>query len=157
MSLDRRRMGGYMSLRDAIDQLFEDSVISPGRPGGSGNYPHVDMHINDEDVSIAMAIPGARPEDIDISVTGDVVTVSGEIHKEKRSEKTQPYVEEIWRGRFQRSFQLPVAVDPNKAEANFEHGMLKLVLPKSEATKPRKIQVRGEQTTIESRGSSDGK
>jgi HSP20 family protein len=105
-----------------------------------------------------MAIPGAKSEDIDISVTGDVVTVTGEVHREKRSEKTQPYVEEIWRGRFQRAFQLPVPVDPNKAEATFEHGLLKLVLPKSEATRPRKIQVRGQQGTIGSnQESSDGK
>jgi hypothetical protein len=51
-------------------------------------------------------------------------------------------VEEVWRGRFQRSFQLPIQVDANKADADFDNGILHLRLPKSEATKPRKIQVR---------------
>jgi HSP20 family protein len=93
-----------------------------------------------------MAIPGANPDEINVSVTGDTVTVSGEIKRERHAQKGQPYFQEIWQGQFQRSFQLPVQVDANKAEASFENGILTLTLPKSEETRPRKIQVKQQQT-----------
>ncbi|HEX6508022.1 MAG TPA: Hsp20/alpha crystallin family protein, partial [Chloroflexota bacterium] len=61
---------------------------------------------------------------------------------------------EIWRGQFQRSFRLPIQVDANKADASYEHGVLRLTLPKSETTKPKKIQVRSQQPTIQQQSGS---
>ncbi|GAC1444378.1 MAG: hypothetical protein NVSMB52_03680 [Chloroflexota bacterium] len=148
MSIDRRRTGGYVPLREAMNQLFEGSFITPQvlNSNGQGGFPSVDMYMTEEDILLRIAVPGASPENIDISVTGDTVTVSGEIRKEQFRQKGQPYYEEIWSGKFQRSFQLPIQADPNKADAVFEHGILSLTLPKSETTKPRKIQVRGQST-----------
>jgi HSP20 family protein len=146
MAMDRRRVSGYMPLREAMNQLFEGSFITPGVLGGQSGFPPADLHVTDEDVVVHLAIPGIKPDDVNISVTGDTVTVSGEVKREQRSEKSHAHYEEIWRGRFQRSFQLPIQVDANKAEATFENGLLTLTLPKSEATKPRKIQVRSQQT-----------
>ncbi len=142
MSIDRRRMtGGYVPLRDAINQLFEGSFITPQMMGGAASFPPVDMYLTENEAIIEMAAPGVNPDDVNISVTGDTVTVSGEAKRATHAQKSQPYHEEIWRDRFQRSFQLPIQVDPNKAEASFENGILTLVLPKTEATRPRKIQV----------------
>jgi len=148
MGIDRRRrQGGYLPLRDAIDQLFEGSFITPQVfSGQAGNTP-VDLYVTEEDVVVDMAVPGANPDDINISVTGDTVTVGGEIKRPEH--KGQPYLEEIFEGRFQRSFSLPIQVDANGAEASFHNGILTLRLPKSEATRPRRIQVRQQQPTIQ--------
>lgn len=155
MAMDRRR-GGYMPLRDAIDQLFETSFITPSGMTAQAGYPPVDMHVTEDDVVVKMAVPGATPDDINISVTGDTVVVSGEVTREQRDQKTQSHFEEIWYGAFQRAFALPVQVDANKADATFEHGILTLTLPKAEATKPRKIQVKAQsqQQTIQGESSS---
>lgn len=145
MALDRRYSGGY-PLRDAIDRLFEGSVISP-QSFGQGGFPPADLYTTDEDVIVEMAIPGASPSDIQVSVTGDTVSVAGEVqHQRHHQQGQQPFIEEMWRGRFQRVFTLPMQVDAGKAQANFQDGILTLTLPKSEATKPRKIQVQQNQT-----------
>jgi HSP20 family protein len=150
MAMDRRRYSaGYMPLRDAIDQLFEGSFITPQSLGPQGNFPPVDMHLTEDDVVIEIAVPGINPDDINISVTGDTVTLSGEIKREAPNQKHQHVLDEIWRGRFQRSFQMPIQVDANKADASFQNGVLTLRLPKAEATKPRKIQVRQQHSTIQ--------
>lgn len=148
-----------MPLRDAFDQLFETSFIMPGGLTAQGGFPPVDMQVTEDDVVVKMAVPGATPDDINISVTGDTVVVSGEVRREQREQKAQTHFEEIWYGSFQRAFALPVQVDANKAGASFENGMLTLTLPKAEATKPRKIQVKTQQQTIqgESSSSSAGK
>ncbi len=146
MALDRRYASGYLPLRDAIDRLFEGSFISP-QSFSQGGYPPADLFVNDEDVIIEMAIPGANPNNIQVSVTGDTVSVAGEVHHPRHNQKgQQAYLEEIWRGKFQRVFTLPMQVNAGKAEANFQDGILTLTLPKSEATKPRKIQVQQQQT-----------
>jgi HSP20 family protein len=150
MAMDRRRYStGYMPLRDAIDQLFEGSFITPQTLATGGNFPPVDMHLTEDDVVIDVAVPGINPDDVNISVTGDTVTISGEVKREQPNQKHQHVLDEIWRGRFQRSFQMPIQVDANKADASFQHGVLTLRLPKAEATKPRKIQVRQQQATIQ--------
>ncbi|GAC1396373.1 MAG: hypothetical protein NVSMB52_09840 [Chloroflexota bacterium] len=155
MSMDRRRTSGYVPLRDAVDRLFAGSFIMPEHlTSGAETWPPTNLRITEDDVVLCMAIPGADPDDINVSVTGDTVTVSGEVshvdHGPKahvqepadQRQRSQTYIEEIWHGKFQRSFILPIQVDANKAAANYEHGILTLTLPKSETTKPRKVQVR---------------
>lgn len=214
MSIDRRSSGSnYLPLRDAIDRLFAGSVISPTLLGGPmEGWPPTDMYVTDDDVVVQMAIPGANPDEINISVTGDTVTIGGHVHRQiggqeghgsqptHGSQQTQgsqtaggqtagaqdgsrqtgqrgpatsqggqeghgtqaggtvhPLFEEIFRGRFQRTFTLPIQVEPNKANATFQNGVLTLTLPKSEATKPRRIQVQphsGQQTITQSSGQS---
>lgn len=145
MAIDRQRgMAGYLPLREAIDQLFQGSFIAPQSVGRQGGYPPVDLYVTDQDVVIEMAIPGAKAEDINISVTGDAVSLTGDI-KRGYPERSQLYVDEIWEGKFQRSFALPIQVDANAADASFDDGILILKLPKSEASRPRKIQVKTQQ------------
>ena len=148
MAIDRNRrsQGGYVPLRTAIDQLFEGSFLNPQMFGTQAGFPQTDVHVSENDVTVEMAVPGANPNDINIQVTGDTVTISGEVKGHQEGQKGQTYVQEIWQGRFQRSFTLPVEVDANKAEANYENGILTLTLPKSESTKPRKIQVKSQHT-----------
>jgi len=130
------------SLRETMDRLFDE--VRPWRysaGNGSGTYFPVDVLDTNEDVIVKASLPGVKPEDIDISVTGQVLTLKGET-KEEREEKEGSYFRRERRyGTFVRQLQLPTEVDPNKAEAVFEHGVLRLTLPKAEAVKPKTIKV----------------
>ncbi len=174
MSIDRRRYeSGNLPLRAAMERLFEGSVINPHtlyeEQAGSGGFPPADLFVTENDVVICLAVPGAGPDDLNVSLTGDAVSIGGRVqhqHQQVQAEgeqhqgrmQRQTYFQEIWSGTFQRSFTLPVQVDAGKAEASFEHGILTLTLPKSEATKPRKIQVQsrhGSASSISNDGGSE--
>jgi HSP20 family protein len=145
MSIDRRRMSGeYLPLRDAMERLFAGSIIAPQSFGGEGTFPPADVYVTDEEVMVELAVPGVKQEDLSISVTGDTVTLSGEVQRGGEREKGQAFLQEIWQGKFQRSFRLPLQVDADNATASMEDGILSLHLPKSEATRPRKIQIGGQ-------------
>jgi HSP20 family protein len=129
-----------------MDRLFEGSVIAPHLMGGQSNFPTANLHVTNDDVIFEMAIPGVDPNNINISISGDTVTVTGESKRDKRGQKGQTFIEEIWEGTFQRTFALPFPVDADKANATFEHGILTLTLPKSEAAKPRQIKISQQRT-----------
>jgi HSP20 family protein len=134
-----------VSLREAMDRLFEDSFVRPSLPiayFGETMGAAVDMYQNDKEVVVKASLPGVKPEEVDISVTGDVLTIKGE-HKEEEETKEKNYFrKEIRYGTFSRSLQLPVAVKSDKAEAVFENGVLTLTLPKAEEAKPKQIKVK---------------
>jgi HSP20 family protein len=132
-----------VSLRDAMDRLFEESVIRPRNwlaPAFEGLA--VDVYETEEDVVVKATVPGVKPEDIDISVTGDTLTIKGEFKEEEKVEKENYIRRERRQGSFSRSLTLPTSVDVEKANAEFEHGVLKLTLPKAEEVKPKTIEVK---------------
>lgn len=133
-----------MSLRQAMDRLFEDSVVRPARlwpETGRGDFL-LDMYQTENDVVIKASLPGVKPEEVDISVTDDVVTISGE-HKEEEEVKEKDYLRKEQRyGAFSRYVPVPVSVKSDKAEAEFEDGILTLTLPKAEEVKPRQMKVK---------------
>lgn len=135
-----------ISLRNAMDRLLEDSFVRPSRfwpELGKGELSlDLDMYQTDKDVIIKATIPGVKPEEIDISLTGDVLTIKGE-HKEEQEVKEQDYFHKERRyGSFSRSIQIPVSVKSDKADAVFENGVLTLTLPKAEEEKPKQIKVK---------------
>jgi HSP20 family protein len=135
--------GDLVSLRDAMDRLFEESFVRPGHmlaPLAEGSLS-VDMYETPEEIVVKAAVPGVKPEDIDISVTGDMLTIKGETKSEEKSEKAAYVCQEWHYGAFARSVALPSAVQAEKAEASFEHGVLTLKLPKMEEIKPKVIKV----------------
>jgi HSP20 family protein len=153
MGIDRRRSGSnYLSLRDAMNSLFESSYITPRMFGEQSFFPTLNLHATDDDVVAEIAIPGANPDSINISVSGESVTVSGEVKGSQRKGRGQTYIQENWEGQFQRSFTVPYQVDSDAATASFENGVLCLTLPKAAAIKPRKIQV----TSGREQGSTTG-
>jgi HSP20 family protein len=104
-------------------------------------YVPVDLYETNENVIVRASLPGVKPEDIDISVSGGVLTLKGE-SKEDHEETTENfYRRERRHGTFLRQFTLPSEVDPARADAVFEQGVLKLTLPKAEAAKPKTIKV----------------
>ena len=139
-------LSDMMSLRNAMDRLFEDSYIRPSRLWpelGRGELSlDLDVYQTDNDVVVKATIPGIKPDEVDISLTGDVLTIKGE-HKEEKEVKEEDYFRKERRyGSFSRSIQIPVSVKSDKAEAVFDNGVLTLTLPKAEEVKPKQIKVK---------------
>mgnify|MGYP002750729929 CR=1 FL=1 len=132
-----------MSLRDAMDRLVEESVV---RPRGGWDYEGagrlaLDVFEDDNEVTVKASIPGVAPEDIDISVTGDVLTIKGGKSTEHEEKKGNYHLRERRFGAFQRSIVLPTSIQADKAEAEFKNGELILTLPKAEEVKPKSIKI----------------
>jgi len=136
-----------LTLRDAMDRLFEESFVRP-RAGWLGAIGlgrlDLDIYETKDDVVVKAAVPGVKPEDVDITVTGDTLTIKGETKEETETKKGNYYHKERHYGRFARSVSLPVAVRSDKAEARFKDGILTLTLPKAEEVKPRVIKIKAE-------------
>jgi HSP20 family protein len=134
-----------VSLREAMDRLFEDSVVRPRAgwlaPLGAESLA-VDMYETDEEVVVKTAVPGVKSEDIDVSIIGDVLTIKGETKAEEKVEKADYVRQERRYGTFSRSLTLPSTVVADKATAEFENGVLILTLPKAEEVKPKTIKVK---------------
>ena len=132
-----------ISLRDAMDRLFEESIIRPrGLLESFTEGLAVDMYQTKDEVVVKAAVPGVKPEDIDVSVSGDVLTIKGEFKQEENIEKENYIRSERRFGSFSRSLPLPVPVNVDKATAEFDAGVLKLVLPKAEEVKPKTIEIK---------------
>jgi HSP20 family protein len=134
-----------VSLRDAMDRLFEESFIQPRfvaplRESVMGRLP-VDVIENPNELIVKASVPGMKPEDIEITVVGDTLTIKGKAQTEVKQEKENFVVQERRFGSFQRTFTLPVSVQADKAHADFENGVLTLTLPKVEEVKPKQIKV----------------
>jgi HSP20 family protein len=135
-----------VSLREAMDRLVEDSFVRPSlgwpAPAGLGTLA-VDVYETDDDVVVKSAIPGIKPEDIDISLTGDTLTIKGETKFEEEVKEESYIQREIRYGSFSRTVTVPVPVVADKADAEFEDGVLTLTLPKAEEIKPKSIKIKG--------------
>jgi HSP20 family protein len=132
-----------MSLREAMDKLFEDSFVGPRwMPfGGDGGTLPLDVYDSGDSIVVSAPVPGTKPEDIDITIAGDTLTIKGETKFEEKVEKANYIRQERRFGQFERSLSLPTQVQTDKIEAVFENGVLKLTLPKAEAVKPKQIKV----------------
>ena len=133
-----------ITLRDAMDRLFSESFIRPwfGRgPFLESDMLTVDMYETDDEVVVETAVPGVKPEELDVQVTGHALTIKGERKEEKKEEKASYIYQERSYGSFHRSVTLPTDVDVEKAKAEFQRGVLTLTLPKLETVKPKTIEV----------------
>ena len=134
-----------ISLREAMDRLFEESFIRP-RTGWLATLGAealaVDMYETDQDVVVKSSVPGVKPEDLDITITGDTLTIKGETKTEEKVEKANYIRQERRYGAFCRSLTLPTTIVTEKAKAEFENGVLTLTLPKAEEVKPKTIKVK---------------
>ncbi len=138
-------MREMVTLRDAMDRLFDEAFTRPWGlidGGHESGAPALDMYQTDNDVVVKVAVPGMKADDVQISVTGDMLTIKGET-KEKNEVKEKAYHirEQRW-GAFERSVALPTAVISDKAKAEFEDGVLTITMPKAEDVKPKMITVK---------------
>ena len=133
-----------MTLREAMDRLFDDAFTRPlsVRDGWSMATPAIDMYQTDNDVVVKASIPGIKAEEVQINVTGDVLTLKGEAKKEEERTDRAWHIREQRFGSFERSIVLPTDVKSDKAEAVFENGILTITLPKADEVKPRTINIK---------------
>jgi len=131
-----------MTLREAMDRLFEDSFVRPSRVmrQGTGAYLPLDIYTTKDAVVIRASVPGVKPDEMEITIEGDAVTLRGEIKPPQ--EEGAFLLQEQRYGPFARSIELALPVQADKAEAKFENGVLTLTIPKAEEIKPKIIKVK---------------
>jgi len=151
-----------VTLRQAMDRLFEDSFVRLPHPG-DGNEglftPAVDIYDTPEKIGVKASMPGVKPEDIDISIDQDNLVIKGETRYEQEI-KDEKYVRrECHYGTFARSIALPAGLKIDKAEATMNNGVLTLEIPKAEEVKPRtvKIKAKAEPKKIEAKETKEAK
>ena len=131
-----------VTLREAMDRLFDDAFTRPFGLDHALRMPAVDLYQTDNEVVVKASLPGLKADDVQISVTGDVLTIKGE-YKEKEDKKEKAYhLREQRYGAFERTLSLPTEVKSDQATADFENGILTITLPKAEAVKPKTITVK---------------
>ena len=127
-------------LQSEMNRLFQ--VYYPNRLRSAPAYPSLNVWTNEESLNVTAEVPGVRPEDIDISVVGDTLTLSGTRKPEELDDNARYHRQERGYGEFTRTLQLPFPVDVEKVEATFRNGVLLVAMPRSEEDKPRKITVK---------------
>jgi HSP20 family protein len=132
-----------VTFRDAMERMFEEGLHRapvPFGPWGDGALS-VDVYETDESVVVKTAVPGVKVEDIDVSITGDTLTIKAET-KEEEEIKRENYLRRERRfGSMCRSITLPGGLEMDKADADYSEGILTLTFPKTEEVKPKSIKV----------------
>ena len=142
-----RPIGDVVSLREAMDRLFEDSFIRPnGWANGQQLAIPVDLWETKDAYHVRANLPGLASDEIEINATADTITISGEIKPSTDVTEDGWLRQERRFGKFTRAFTLPMQIDPNKVDAKFQNGVLELVLPKAESVKPRSIKINANTT-----------
>jgi len=130
-----------MTLREAMDRLFDDAFTRPLGPSGLSAIPAIDLLQTTDEVVVKAALPGLEAEDVQISVNADMLTLRGEFKREEEQKDATYHILERRSGTFERSIRLPADVQTDKAKADFENGVLTITLPKAEAVKPKTITI----------------
>lgn len=139
------------SLINEVDRLFDDMLTRMERPfdGARAWGLAVDVAEQDEGFIVKASIPGVAPEDVEITLSDNVLTIKGEVKEESQIDQEHYHLRERRYGQFMRAITLPAQVDADKIEATSENGVLTLNLPKAEAIKPKRIAVKTAANVIE--------
>ena len=149
--LGRYRGRGFYDPLSEMNRLFNQMFGGVARRTGeeqrtqdAGWAPAIDVIQEDEDLVVRAEIPGAKPEDVDVSIHNGVLTISGKLEEEREEERSGYLVRERRSGSFRRSLQLPHDVDEDQIKANFENGVLEVRVPGAAAVQePKRIQIGG--------------
>jgi len=144
MTIMRNPWRDVRSLREAMDELLEESFVRPPerqmeRSERRWRLP-LDVYTTPEEIVILASLPGLTPEEVDITIDADRLTIRGELRPPLQN--VDYLFQERAYGAFSRSLTLNVPVETEEAEAVFENGVLTLTLPKAEESKPRTIEVK---------------
>ncbi len=135
----------FMTLREAMDRLFEESFVRPRREwlAPAERTLALDVYETEDNVVVKSAVPGVNPDDIDITISGNTLSISGETKVEEEA-KEEDYIRRERRyGSFSRTVTLPEGLESDKAEASFQDGILTLTIPKAPEAKPKVIKIKG--------------
>jgi HSP20 family protein len=134
----------FETLQEEINRLFDIGRIPEPRGIFERTFsPAVDIVESAEGFEVLCDVPGIEIKDIEISIARSVLTLKGEKKSGSHGNGADTYRGETKEGKFQRTLQLPLAVDPDKVEAVLKDGVLRITLPKHEEVKPRQISVKG--------------
>lgn len=131
-------------IRNEIERIFEDpfNIMTASRSFFEGWEPMVDVYEDKDKITVKAELPGMQKEDINVSVEGNTLTISGERKHEEEHKEKETYRAERYFGRFQRNITLTQQVDANTIQANYKDGVLTVTLPKSEEARRKQIQVK---------------
>ncbi len=131
------------ALHHEIDRLFADSALAPRAPWDwEGEGVHLDVYEEGANLVVKASVPAVKPEDLNVKVVNDLLTISGEMQKDEERQDHDYYLRERRYGRFSRSLELPRAVNAEQADAEFANGVLTLMLPKAEEPRGKQIQIK---------------
>ncbi|MEP7137059.1 MAG: Hsp20/alpha crystallin family protein [Chloroflexota bacterium] len=131
-----------MTLREAMDHLFDDAFTRPLTLRDGWSAPAIDIYQTDDEIIVKASLPGVKADEVQINITGEVLTIKGETRQvEEKKEKAWHMREQRW-GAFERAIALPTEVVSDKAKAEFENGILTITLPKAEEVKPEIINIK---------------
>jgi HSP20 family protein len=149
MAIERwQPFGELISLREAMNRLFEDSFVRHSHAFatlGEVTMPALDVYQAPNEVVAKATLPGLKPEDVNIDISGDTLTIKGETQAEEEIKKEDYLYQERHYGAFSRSMALPDGLKPDKAKATMEDGVLTLTIPKAEEIKPKAIKVKAKE------------
>ena len=144
----REPFSELMSLRQAMDRLFEGSVVRPAHflPDLSEKLiPSVDIYQDQDKLTVKVTLPGLKSEDVSIDISDGVLTIKGEAKSEEEVKEEDYLYQERRYGSFCRGFNLPSGLQNDKADATMEDGILTLNIPKAEEAKPRTIKIKAKE------------
>jgi HSP20 family protein len=132
-----------VSMREAMERLFDDRFFRPLWVNETEREiaPALDVFTTAESVVAKAALPGVKPEDVEITIADDLVTISGTFKEEKETTEVGYTHKELSRGSFQRAFAVPTALKAEEAKAVFKDGLLTLTIPRAEEVKPKHVKV----------------
>ena len=136
-----------LKLNTVMDQLFNNAVVPAF--GRSSQTPPIDVIENEDAFTVQVLVPGINPNDLDITVNDQTLTIRGEWKQSELPEGTTFHLRERSTGRFERTIQFPLPLNADAVQAQYEHGILALTLPKAEGVKPRRISVQSQPRQIE--------
>ena len=143
--------GEMARMRNEIDRLFEDAFNAPvgkWERNSVWGFP-LDVTENDDTFTVKAAVPGINPDDLDITISDNVLTIKGETHSEETKEDEKVHLQERRLGSFMRSISLPTPVESDNVDATYENGVLTLSIPKAAEVKPKRISIKaGNGTTV---------
>jgi len=131
-------------IRDQINRIFEDPLgwLAPGTSFFEGWEPTVDIYEHKDRITVRAELPGMKKENLNVSLDGDTLTISGERKQEEERRAGDTYRSERFFGRFQRSITLPRPVDEKQIQAKYKDGVLEITLPKAEGARRKDIEVK---------------
>lgn len=129
------------TLWNAFDRMFDDSYMMPSEQPRSWGLA-LDVAENDSAYLVKASVPGVDPQDIDVTIEKNILTISGESRADETINTEEYRLRERRFGTFSRSLRLPAEVNADSIEASYEKGVLSLVIPKTEEVRPKKIAVK---------------
>ena len=141
--MNRTRWDPITDLRHAMDRVIDESVRPLGilRNFGDAVPVPLDIYQTPSNVMVKAAVPGINPDDVEITISGDMLTIRGEIKTEEEVREEDYIQQERRLGSFSRTIAIPTSVQGDQAQASSENGILTITIPKTEASKPKQIKI----------------